>query len=146
MKLISIVIPVFNERDNVFPLYREIDKFLLLDFRYEIFFICDGSNDGSFEAIKRICQEDHRVKGIRFTRNFGQQVALACGLEHANGDAVITMDGDFQHRPELLPLLIRKWQAGEKVVQVLRKDSMESFFKKYSSFLFYKIIEIIEFV
>jgi glycosyltransferase involved in cell wall biosynthesis len=140
--LVSLVVPVFNEQDNIDVFYAEVVKYLQpLACDFEILFIDDGSNDATPLILDRLSQADQRVKAYILARNFGHQVALSCGLDHAIGDAVITLDGDMQHPPALIPLLLEKWQEGFDVVQTIRKSTEgASWFKRFTSSLFYKLI------
>ncbi|MDF2564984.1 MAG: glycosyl transferase family 2 [Massilibacillus sp.] len=142
MKLISIVVPVFNEEDNIEHFYTEICKVMgPLPYDFELMFIDDGSKDASIFRLDRLAQKDNRVKPLYLARNFGHQIALTCGLDHANGDAVITMDGDMQHPPTFLPILIEKWEQGYEVVQTIRKTTEGvSWIKNATSALFYKLM------
>lgn len=142
MKLISIVVPVFNEQENIQVFYQEVTKTMeALDYPFELIFIDDGSTDRTVLMLDQLTQQDSRVKAILLARNFGHQVALTCGLDHAVGEAIITMDGDLQHPPELLPILIRKWEEGFEVVQTVRMATEGvSWFKERSSSLFYRLI------
>ncbi|HWR30138.1 MAG TPA: glycosyltransferase family 2 protein, partial [Negativicutes bacterium] len=144
-KLISVAVPVFNEQDNIEALYREVVQYLEpLPYRFELLFIDDGSKDATALVLDRIIQADCRVRALILARNFGFQTALTCGMENADGDAVITMDGDLQHPPALLPELIARWEAGAEVVQTIRKDTAGvSFFKKLTSLFFYQVINAI---
>lgn len=142
-KLISIVIPTFNEEGNIEVLYSQLKDVLsqLSITNFEIIYVNDGSSDDSLEKIKALSQKDERVKFISFSRNFGHQNALKAGLDHAQGDAVISMDADLQHPPLLISEMIRLWQDGNQVVYSIRKDGKElSFFKKTTSKLFYKLV------
>jgi glycosyltransferase involved in cell wall biosynthesis len=142
MKLISIVVPVFNEQENIQVFYQEVTKAIeTLGYPFELIFVDDGSTDRTVLILERISQQDSRVKAILLARNFGHQVALTCGLAHAVGEAVITMDGDLQHPPELLSILIGKWEEGFEVVQTVRMATEGvSWFKERSSSLFYRLI------
>ena len=144
-KLISVAVPVFNEQDNIEVLYREVVQYLEpLPYRFELLFIDDGSQDATALVLDRLTQADCRVRALILARNFGFQTALTCGMENADGDAVITMDGDLQHPPALLPELIARWEAGAEVVQTIRKDTAGvSFFKKLTSRFFYQVINAI---
>jgi dolichol-phosphate mannosyltransferase len=139
---ISIVIPVYNEVENIPILYDHLIPVLEnLPFTFEIMFVDDGSNDGTYAAVQRLQAHDGRIKAISFSRNFGHQAALTAGLQYAAGDAVITMDGDLQHPPALIPTLIAKWQEGHQIVFTVREATAdESLFKKMTSNLFYRII------
>jgi len=140
--LISIVVPVFNEEDNINNFYREVVKNMQdLAYTFEIIFVDDGSRDATPLILDRLANCDNRVRALVLARNFGHQIALTCGLDHADGDAVITMDGDMQHPPSMLPLLIKQWEEGYEVVQTIRTSTEGvSWFKKLTSRLYYKLI------
>lgn len=140
--LVSIVVPVFNEQDNVEYFYSEVLKYVEpLEWEFELLFIDDGSTDATPLILDRLAQADGRVRAYVLARNFGHQIALSCGLDHAAGDAVITMDGDMQHPPEMIPMLLEHWQEGYEVVQTIRVHTEGvSRFKGWTSSLFYKII------
>ena len=144
-RLISVAVPIYNEQDNINELYREVVHYLEpLPYRFELIFIDDGSRDATALVLDRLTQADERVRALILARNFGFQTALTCGMENADGDAVITMDGDLQHPPSLLPELIARWEAGAEVVQTIRKDTIGvSFFKKMTSRCFYQLINAI---
>lgn len=145
MKQVSIVVPVYNEQENIRYFYQEIRKYMdPLTYTYELVFIDDGSSDDTVRLLEQLTKQDARVRTVILARNFGHQVALTCGLDYAQGDAVITMDGDLQHPPELLPVLLAKWEEGFEVVQTVRLDTQGvSRFKRYTSNLFYRFINTI---
>ena len=138
---LSIVIPSFNEQNNLQALYSELMKVLpSLNMTWEIIFSDDGSIDNTWGEIASLHEKDHRVRGVRLSRNFGHQYALLAGLSHAKGKAVITMDSDLQHPPELIKKLVAEWRKGNKIVHTVRMDIEKiSFFKKITSKLFYRI-------
>ena len=141
--LISVVVPVLDEVDCVGELVRRArDALDIAKVRRELIFVDDGSADGTPERIAKLRSEDPSVKSIRFTRRFGHQAALAAGLRFASGDAVVTMDGDLQHPPEMLPDLIDAWRRGADVVYTVRRDSRgrTSRFKRLSASFFYKTL------
>lgn len=142
MSLISIVVPVYNEQENIKAFYQEVCKYMdPLGYTFELLFIDDGSSDGTPVILERLSQQDTRVKAVLLARNFGHQIALTCGLDYAKGDAVITMDGDQQHPPQLLPLLLSKWEEGFEIVQTIRIDTAGvSWLKKFTSGMFYRLI------
>ena len=142
MKTISIVVPVYNEEDNIEVFYQEVCKHMdPLPYSFELIFVDDGSKDASPFILERLAKADERVRGIIMARNYGHQLALTCGLDHADGDVVVTMDGDMQHPPEMLPLLLAKWEEGFEVVQTVRKSTEGvSVFKTLTSSLFYRLI------
>lgn len=120
-QLISVVIPIYNEQDNIERLYLAIHAELeRTRGDFEIIFIDDGSTDRSAETVRRLNTKDVRVKLVSLSRNFGTQLAILAGLDHAAGAAVIVMDGDLQHPPELIPRLIAHWQEGFDVVYCVR--------------------------
>jgi dolichol-phosphate mannosyltransferase len=144
MKLISVVIPAFNEEENIPVLAaRLVDIFATLPaYDYELLFVDDGSSDKSLEVLQTLHQENNKINYLSFSRNFGHQNALKCGLYYAKGDCAISMDADMQHPPALLPSFIEKWEEGYEIVYTQREaDKNLSFFKNKTSSLFYKIID-----
>lgn len=141
-KLVSFVVPVFNEEENIQEFYKRITAVMApLPYDYELLFIDDGSKDKTAYLINELVKKDGRVQGYLFSRNYGHQLALTCGLDKAQGDAVITMDGDLQHPPEMVPELLGYWEKGYEVVQTLRKATEDaSFFKNLTSSVYYKLI------
>lgn len=142
-KLISIVVPCFNEEDNIKEMYKRLKQTTLgLDsFSFELIFINDGSIDNSEKIILALNKQDKLVKLISFSRNFGHQIAISAGIENAKGEAVIIIDSDLQDPPEILPNLIEKWLKGFDVVYAIRKKRKgESYFKLWTANLFYKLI------
>lgn len=114
MSIISIVVPLMNEEGNLPLLYDGLRHVMLEngDDDFEILFVDDGSSDGTLSFIKQLSQRDSRVKYLSFSRNFGHQNALKAGLDAARGDAVISMDGDLQHPPELITEMLKHWRGG----------------------------------
>lgn len=138
--LISIILPIYNEEQIITELYGRIKKVIAntLD-SYEIIFVDDGSMDHSLEIIDSIIQQDPSVKAISLSRNFGQQHALTAGIDLANGDAVIIMDADLQHPPELIPTFIERWKEGYDIVYAIRqKNAYANPLTRLTSYLFYK--------
>ena len=114
-----------------------------LPYTYNIIFVDDGSKDSSAYILAEISKLDEHVEAILLSRNFGHQIALTCGLDNADSDAVITMDGDLQHPPELVPEIIALWEAGNDIVQTVRLSTEDaSFMKKITSSVYYKLINI----
>src|SRR5579859_3564114 len=111
--LVSIVCPAFQE-EEVLPLFhRELAAALVpleRDYCFEVLYVDDGSRDGTLDVLKQLARQDPRVAYLSLSRNFGHQAALSAGLEHARGDAVISMDSDLQHPPCVLPRLLETWQ------------------------------------
>lgn len=143
--MISIVTPVYNEEDNVVFFHEEITKVMkTTGMDYELIYVNDGSKDRTDELIRELAEKDPHVRAITFARNFGHQTAITCGIDFARGDAVITMDGDMQHPPELIPLLLEKWKDGYDIVQTIRTSTEDSgFIKKITSAGYYKVINSI---
>ena len=143
-KIISIVIPVFNEEKNI-PLIKTelINIFLSLPYDYEIIFVNDGSVDDSQKVIEDFTKIDNKIKSIEFSRNFGKESAISAGFQYSKGDAVLLIDADLQHPVSLIPLFIKKWEDDNEVVIGLRTKNKDQFFiKDFCSFLYYKIINI----
>jgi dolichol-phosphate mannosyltransferase len=141
---VSIVMPVCNEEGNLYKIYAEILKQMDKEQSFEFVFVDDGSTDQSWEIIKSLSKNDNRIRGIRFSRNFGHQYALYAGLMNSRGDAVITMDADLQHPPSVIPQLLDEWHKGSNIVNTLRIDQKKiSFMKKNTSWLFYKIFSFL---
>ncbi|HZD10850.1 MAG TPA: glycosyltransferase family 2 protein [Candidatus Binatia bacterium] len=125
---LSLVIPVFNEAENVQPLLQEITAALATrDASYEVIFVDDGSHDGSYEALRKLAQEDAHVVVIRFRRNFGQTAAFAAGFRHASGDVIVTLDADRQNDPADIPALLHKLDEGYDVVNGWRANRKDPF-------------------
>ncbi len=139
MSKYSVIVPAYNEEkslqlfyDAVTPLFESLQE------EYELIFVNDGSTDETKTILNRLAEQDNRVKVCHFSRNFGQQAALFCGLEQSSGDAVIAMDADLQDPPEVALEMIAKWKEGYDVVHgKRRKRSGESTFKKATASIFY---------
>jgi dolichol-phosphate mannosyltransferase len=138
---LSLIIPLMNEAENLRPLYdRLVAVGRALALELEILFVDDGSTDGSAEAIAELHAEDPRVKLISFSRNFGHQLALTAGLDHATGDAAIVMDADLQHPPELIETLVARWREGYEVVYTIREATEDAgWLKRVTSAGFYRL-------
>ncbi len=140
---LSIVIPTYNEEGNIALLYDQLKEVLNEEGieQFELIFVNDGSSDKSLSVIKGLSDRDTRIKFISFSRNFGHQHALKAGLDHAMGDAVISMDADLQHPPALIPEMLKKWKEGAQVVYTIREQEEGiSWFKKQTSSGFYWLI------
>lgn len=141
-KLISLVIPVFNEEKNIASLFEQLNLAIkqAKDYNFEVIFVNDGSKDNSFLAIYQLAQQHPWVKIIDFSRNFGKEIALTAGCHQANGDAVITLDADLQHPPELIADLIEKWEAGFDVVYTVRMENKgASLIKRFTSWCYWTV-------
>ena len=134
---LSILIPLYNERESVRELVSEITESLgKLSINYEIIFVDDGSRDGSFEEIKTLASTDSRIIGIRFRRNYGKSAALSEGFEISRGNIVVTMDADLQDDPAELPVMIEKLNEGYDVISGWKKNRKDPLTKKIPSKLF----------
>jgi dolichol-phosphate mannosyltransferase len=139
---LSIVIPTCNEEGNIIPMYERLMMVIegIHITNFEFVFVDDGSSDQSLLRIQELRAKDSRVKFIQLSRNFGHQNALKAGLDHAKGAAVISMDADLQHPPELIPTLFEKWKVGFEVVYTIRKDGQKApILKKWMSKGFYRL-------
>lgn len=147
MNLVSIIIPVHNEEKNIPEIYKKVSAVfepLKNNYNHEIIFVNDGSTDNSAQEIEKITSHDGHVKFLEFSRNFGKEIATSAGIHHAKGDAVIMIDADLQHPPELILEFIKKWEnGGEVIVGVREKNKGEGLIKKLGSFFFYKIMNAI---
>jgi dolichol-phosphate mannosyltransferase len=142
MTLISIVVPTHNESGNVQVLHQRIAAVFqkLAGCDFELIF-ADDSTDQTPEVIRGLHQADHRVKLVRLSRRYGQSLAIAAGIDHSSGDAVIMMDADLQDPPELIPDLMERWRQGFEVVYVQRSSVSSSRLYKLFSFLFYRLLK-----
>ena len=142
-KLISYVLPVFNESGNIDPLYKALSDLALQhkEYNYEFIFINDGSQDDSYNKLKKIQVSDPRVTVVNLSRNFGHQLAVTAGLDIAMGDAVIIMDSDLQDPPKVSLELLQKWSEGYDVVYAQRKTRQDSWFKKLTANWYYIVLE-----
>ncbi len=138
----SIIAPIFNELENLPELYRRVQETMsALPGTWELVLVDDGSSDGSTEAIRQLAEQDKHVRPVIFARNFGHQIAITAGWDHARGDAVIIIDADLQDPPEVIADLIAKWKEGYQVVYAVRSEREgETWFKKLSALLFYRVI------
>lgn len=142
MALLSIVLPAYNEEQNIANT-AEVLKTCLEDagIDYELVFISDGSKDGTFREILKEAEKNPRIKGAEFSRNFGKEAGIFAGLELTTGDAVIVMDCDLQHPPQVIPQMWEKWQQGVEIVEGIKKSrGKESLGYKLSAGLFYKVM------
>lgn len=143
-KIISIVIPLFNEEDNTTELYKRLFKMMLLERKYnfEIIAVEHGSTDKTFENLLKIRKKDKRFKILQLSKNFGNaDAAIAAGLNYCNGDAAIIIMADLQEPPELISKFIKKWEEGyETVYGIVKKRPGATFIRNISSKLYYKIL------
>ncbi|MBD8014778.1 MULTISPECIES: glycosyltransferase family 2 protein [Planococcus] len=144
MKLISIVIPAFNEEANIASMYAKLVKELEeLPYRYEIMFINDGSSDGTLQEILKLAAVHDTVKYISLTRNFGKESAMLAGLKRIKGDAAIVMDSDLQHPPTLIGEMVKGYEEGFNQVVARRSRTGDSKIRSLFSSLYYKLINSI---
>ncbi len=138
----SVVIPAHNEAQNVAPMCRALAPLLSPLGTYEIVFVDDGSTDATREAVRAAAAQDPAVRYVSFSRNFGHQAALRAGLKYSRGRAVIVMDADFEHPPELIPEFVTQWRAGAKVVTAQRADDAANttFGQRTASRLYYRVL------
>ena len=137
---ISIVIPSYNEENNISILFESI-KSTLINEDFECIFVDDGSSDQTFSVIKKLSEQYSEVRGISFSRNFGHQIALLAGISESTGDITISMDGDGQHPAAIIPLLIEKYNQGFDIVNTRRmKTADASALKNLTSKWFYTFI------
>jgi len=139
---LSVVVPVFNEEENIPELYRRLLPVLEgCVSSFEVLFVDDGSRDRSWELVRDLAGRDGRVRGLKFSRNFGHQMAFAAGLEHARGEAVVIMDADLQDPPEVIPELVARFREGWDVVYAQRRRREgESAFKLLTAKAFYRLL------
>lgn len=136
----SVVIPVYNEEENIPELCRRLTDVMEKLGTYEIIVVDDGSKDRSWEIIKDLHEKDSRIKGLSFSRNFGHHIAITAGIDYAKGDAIILMDGDLQDPPEEIPKLHKKFNEGYELVYGIRKEKKDSLLKRITSFIFWWLI------
>lgn len=141
---LSVVVPVYNEDNNIDPLYREITSSLSsLPKTYEIVFVDDGSNDNTFQVLKEIQERDKRVKIIKFRRNFGKSAALNSAFDFVKGNIIITMDGDLQDNPEEIPSFVDAIEGGSDLVSGWKYSRKDPLTKKMPSTLFNKMTRLL---
>jgi glycosyltransferase involved in cell wall biosynthesis len=142
LKAVTVVIPIFNEEENIPPLYQDLKAFMEeMGVKYEVIFIDDGSDDSSNEILQSLAQEDKGIKVIQFRKNFGQTAAIAAGVEYAQGEVIVTMDGDGQNDPRDIPRLLDKLGQGYDVASGWRRNRRDPFLsKKFPSALANRLI------
>ena len=126
MSLLSVIVPAYNEKENIQPLCGRVREALESDgIDYELLLVDDGSRDGTFSEIERCAKEDARVRGACFTRNFGKEAAISAGIALCRGDCAVVMDGDLQHPAQAIPRMYRLWQDGYEIVEGVKNDRGE---------------------
>ena len=138
----SVIAPIYNEIESIPELYRRVSETMdAMGDTWELIMVDDGCTDGSTQVILDLAEKDERIKPLIFARNFGHQIAVTAGWDHARGDAVIIIDADLQDPPEVIPELADKWKEGFEVVYAVRSEREgESWFKKTTAAMFYRLI------
>lgn len=138
---VSAIVPIYNEEGCIELLAGKVKDILSVYSDYEIIFIDDGSVDRTLAIVKELRNKNIKIHFLSFSRNFGHQNAIRAGIDFASGDCIISLDGDLQHPPELIPRMIEKWKEGIDIVYTIRKDTREvSFLKRITAKLYYKIL------
>ncbi len=139
---LSVVVPMYNEEEVIEVTYRRLKTVLdKLGETYEIVFVNDGSRDKTADIVRSLCAEDRRAKLVEFSRNFGHQIAVTAGMDHASGRTVVLIDADLQDPPELIADMVAKWREGYDVVYGKRIERKgESWFKKLTAAMFYRLL------
>lgn len=142
-KLISIVAPMYNEGEVLDIFFSELEKcFVSINYDYEVICVNDGSNDNTYDLLKSKLYENNAIKVINLSRNYGKEIALTAGIDYATGHAIIPIDCDLQDPVNIIPKLIEKWEQGYDIVLAKRIDrSSDSFAKRHTSKIFYKLID-----
>ena len=140
MKKISVIIPCYNEFENLISTFQRIkNSVITFTDSFEFIFVDDGSSDKSFELLNDLSKENNFIKVIKFSRNFGHQNAIFAGLENAEGDAIFIIDADLQDPPEVFVEMYQKWQLGYQVIYGIRKSREGNFIKKILYKIYHKI-------
>ncbi len=142
--LCSVIVPLFNEEEVVLESYNRLKKVMdSIGRQYEIIFVNDGSRDKTAFIVNEISEKDKNIKLINFARNFGHQIAITAGMDYAQGETIVVIDGDLQDPPELIPKMIAKWREGYEVVYGKRVERKgESFFKMLTAKIFYRFLKL----
>ena len=143
-KTISVLIPAYNEQAVLAALFERLDALAasIKGYNFEFLFVNDGSRDETLEIIKRYAKTNHRVSYINLSRNFGKEIAMIAGIDHAQGDALVVIDADLQDPPELIPDMIKLWEQGYDDVYARRKSrDGETWLKKKTSQWYYKLLQ-----
>ena len=141
-RLLSLVIPVFNEQEVLKDSFARMDLAMQgTGYDYEIIYVNDGSRDHTIDQLRELAKEHKQVKVLSFSRNFGHQLAVTCGMDAAKGDALIIIDVDLQDPPELIPQMVKMWEAGADIVYGKRlKRKGETIFKKITASMYYRLL------
>ncbi|MHC5252198.1 glycosyltransferase family 2 protein [Listeria kieliensis] len=145
MKLLTISVPAYNEETMIVPLYERVVEVMdqvKESYTFELLFINDGSKDGTLDQMKALHEKDNRVVYVDLSRNYGKEVAMAAGFDYAKGDALVTMDADLQHPPEVILEMLKLWELGYEDVYAKRnRREGETWLKKATSKLYYRILQ-----
>jgi glycosyltransferase involved in cell wall biosynthesis len=144
MKKVSLLIPAYNEEETIPLLYNELNNVIdnISGYEFEILIINDGSSDNTLNILRNLQQRDSRINYISFSRNFGKEIAMAAGFDYVTGDAAVILDADLQDPPELIKEMIMYWEEGYDDVYAKRRSREgESWFKKFTSATFYKLLQ-----
>ena len=145
-KLLSIIIPVYNEEENVKNTYDSVTSVMediKSKYDYELLFTDNHSTDNTFEILRQLSESDNRIRALRFSKNFGYQRSILTGYMHSKGDIAIQLDCDLQDPPDLIPTFIKQWELGYKVVYGIRKSRKESWWINIARKSFYRIINFL---
>jgi glycosyltransferase involved in cell wall biosynthesis len=144
-KTISVVVSCYNEELALNQFYHETARILnKLNWDYELIFVNDGSQDGTIKILDDLSKKDKKVKVISFSRNFGHEAAMIAGLDYSSGDGIVCMDADLQHPPQYLPEIVRKFEEGYDVINMVRtKNESAGWFKNFASSAFYHLINVL---
>ena len=144
-KKISVVVSVYNEEQALNKFYEETVKILEnLSWDYELIFVNDGSQDDSYRIMSGLAEQNHKVKTVDFSRNFGHEAAMIAGIDYSTGDGIVCMDADLQHPPECIPMIIEKMDEGYQVINMVRtKNQSAGWFKNLASGAFYDLINMV---
>lgn len=144
MKLITLLIPAYNEQEVLEPLFERLDTLAksTKHYQFEFLFVNDGSRDDTLEIIKQRAEKDSRISYINLSRNFGKEIAMIAGIDHVKGDAMVILDADLQDPPELIPEMIAYWEEGYDDVYARRNSREgETWMKKRTSSWYYKLLQ-----
>ena len=142
-KMLSLIVPVYNEEEVLPESFRQMDaEMKKIGYPYEIIYVNDGSRDGSMKILRGIAKENPQVKVRSFSRNFGHQTAVTCGMDAAKGDALIIIDVDLQDPPEVIGEMVKAWEGGADIAYGKRlKRKGETIFKKVTAFMYYRVLK-----
>lgn len=145
MKTLTVICPAYNEAQGIETFYRALQSELrkLTGYKTDVLFVVDGSTDATFNVLTRIALSDNAVSVIKLSKNFGHQMALLAGIDHAQGDAIIMMDSDLQHPPALIPKLLAEYEKGNEVVYTVRVGERVGILRKLAGLLFYRFVNAI---